>query len=224
MLTLRPSMPRGNATKIRFVVRLLVALVAAVSSWAFLLNRFVIQWPEGSPKVGVMVLLGPALAAVAFFWARAEQAGWVRRVPFFILGLFGVGEIQRALLRRAYGVDAEETKVAELWHPDTTTDLGTSRYTIDVRGMGGARIRIVQVSDLHITRALPEAYFQRVKDEVAALRPDVLVLTGDYLCRADRLGLLANWLKRRFPRCAWERSRPSVTTITGSIRMAYAPR
>ncbi len=42
-------------------------------------------------------------------------------------------------------------------------------------------IRIVFISDLHISRLLPESYFTETVKKVLALKPDILLLGGDYI-------------------------------------------
>ena len=177
-----------------FVIRLFVALTAAAALWAFLVNRFVLRCADTAWKEALIVLLGPALAGVAVALVRAEK-GRAKWVPAVILALFAVGEVRLAILRHGYGVGIQTMTVADLLDPDTTTDLTVRRHTIDMAGLGGARVRVVHMTDLHITEALPEAYFQRVKDAIAALAPDLLFITGDYLCRAERFGLLEHWLE-----------------------------
>ncbi len=46
-------------------------------------------------------------------------------------------------------------------------------------GVKGGTVRMVQISDLHLSHFNP--YFEKVAAQVAALKPDLIVLTGDYL-------------------------------------------
>ena len=55
--------------------RLSIAGAGAVAVWAFLLNRVVIQWVDGPIKIGTMILLGVALAALGWISARTTLAG-----------------------------------------------------------------------------------------------------------------------------------------------------
>jgi predicted MPP superfamily phosphohydrolase len=54
------------------------------------------------------------------------------------------------------------------------------------------RVRLVQLSDLHLHRL--DAHGRRVADAVAAARPDVVLLTGDAVERTDALEPLARFL------------------------------
>ena len=46
-------------------------------------------------------------------------------------------------------------------------------------GQGGRTVRLVQISDLHLEEC--NAYFRKTAEQVVALKPDLIVLTGDYL-------------------------------------------
>ena len=55
------------------------------------------------------------------------------------------------------------------------------QHTVPVRGLGqGLRgLRIVQISDLHVGEALDRRYLERLVQQVNALQPDVVAVTGD---------------------------------------------
>ncbi|MBV8971111.1 MAG: metallophosphoesterase [Sphingomonadaceae bacterium] len=55
------------------------------------------------------------------------------------------------------------------------------RYDVAVRGWSGPPLRLVQVSDIHMGPPdMPAARVADIVAEVDALRPDIIVLTGDY--------------------------------------------
>lgn len=64
-------------------------------------------------------------------------------------------------------------------------DLKIERYTVAVkdlaRGLEG--MRLVQISDTHLGPHVPPEFVARVVRESIALRPDVFLLTGDYVHR-----------------------------------------
>jgi predicted MPP superfamily phosphohydrolase len=46
------------------------------------------------------------------------------------------------------------------------------------------RFRVVQLTDIHVGRAVPPSYLRRVAELAHRARPDLVVLTGDYLNRS----------------------------------------
>lgn len=57
------------------------------------------------------------------------------------------------------------------------------RLVMDLPGLGAEfrGYRIVQISDLHVGPAMPVGYLVEQLSRVAAMRPDLLVITGDFL-------------------------------------------
>ena len=58
----------------------------------------------------------------------------------------------------------------------------------------GGRIRMVQVSDLHLSSF--DNYFKKVVSQVASLEPDLIVLTGDYLEEERNIRGVLKFLKQ----------------------------
>jgi predicted MPP superfamily phosphohydrolase len=56
-------------------------------------------------------------------------------------------------------------------------------------------IKIVQISDIHITDCLPISYFQNVMKQVEEEKPDILAVTGDFLDRPSHFPLIEDMLK-----------------------------
>jgi len=67
-------------------------------------------------------------------------------------------------------------------------DLRTSRVTVPLRGLGGALdgFRIAHLSDLHRGRYGPASFIREAVDRANLARPDLVVLTGDYVTRSAR--------------------------------------
>ena len=63
----------------------------------------------------------------------------------------------------------------------------------DLRGL-----RIVHLSDLHLSSELPDAFLNKVVTASQAVKPDLIVFTGDFLCYGQPEGLarLERFLKR----------------------------
>jgi predicted MPP superfamily phosphohydrolase len=69
--------------------------------------------------------------------------------------------------------------------------LAVTTHAVDT-GAGGDPIRVVQVSDLHMQSVGRRE--RAVAAEIARLKPDLLVLSGDVIDRADALGVLDRFL------------------------------
>ena len=64
---------------------------------------------------------------------------------------------------------------------NATADPVVIRYQVAVAGLA-APLRIVQLTDMHLSYPdMPPARVRRIVAEVAALNPDMVVMTGDYL-------------------------------------------
>lgn len=61
--------------------------------------------------------------------------------------------------------------------------LGLARYTIPIRDLPPSLhgLRLVQISDTHLGPRVSREFIQHALDRAIALRPDVFVLTGDYV-------------------------------------------
>jgi predicted MPP superfamily phosphohydrolase len=174
--------------------RLLVAGVAAFGLWAFIVNREVIQWVDGEAKRLGIVSLALFLTAVAAvpLWRR-WRGPWTRAALVVILAL-ALGETRRAWLRYQYAVETAGGPPIELFRPVTTTDLTLRHFDATLPGLTLPRLRVLHVTDLHITEELPADYYVRIQRMLAARDPDLLVFTGDYISLSRRLPLLAEWL------------------------------
>lgn len=71
--------------------------------------------------------------------------------------------------------------------------LFTTKLKVPLKGLKSPR-RIVQVSDLHFGKHSSDRFFSRVSASVNQLSPDLIALTGDFICNGkmhDRKGLLS---------------------------------
>jgi predicted MPP superfamily phosphohydrolase len=173
--------------------RLFLAVGGAFGLWAYLLNRTIIQWVDGPHKVAAAAAVAATLGVIAVasavrFWNRAWLYGWLA-----VLGLFALGECHLLWLRRKYQADSRTTAP---WPAVTTTHLQVRQFAIEGPTLGRPRVRVVHLSDLHATNAIPESYAERVGRAVRALAPDVVVMTGDYVSRPERLVVLESWLEK----------------------------
>jgi predicted MPP superfamily phosphohydrolase len=176
-------------------MRLVVCGTGAVALWAFVVNRTVIHWVDGTLKTATLALLTVALGALGVLssiWVVAGRRGSLVGAWAVVLAFFGLGETHRLWLRHTYGAASVD---ASPFEPVTTTDLELRRFTLELPSLGSARLRVVALSDLHVTDSTEPAYAARVHAAVHALAPDLVFLTGDTISKAERLPLLARWLE-----------------------------
>jgi predicted MPP superfamily phosphohydrolase len=175
-------------------VRFAAAGAGAVAAWAFLVNRTVLNWPDGALKTGTLLALAVALGAIGVVsaaWPRAGRRDIALSAWLALLGVFGAGEAHRVWLRASYGATSFD---APLFEPVTTTALEVRRFTRVHAPLGDARIRVVALSDLHVTGSTDWTYVARVHARVRELAPDFVLFTGDYVAKPERLPLLVRWL------------------------------
>jgi predicted MPP superfamily phosphohydrolase len=174
--------------------RFAVAGTAAFGLWAVIVNHEIIHWPYEATKRVAMVLLAFVLAAIAAvpLWLR-WRGPWTRAALVVVLALLA-GEVHRDWLRYCDAVEDAGVPPIELMHPVTTMDLKRVHFEQALPGLAVPRLRVVQLTDLHITEALPSDYYARIEREIAASDPDLLFLTGDYLSATSRFPLLERWL------------------------------
>jgi hypothetical protein len=79
--------------------------------------------------------------------------------------------------------------------PLTTTDLVVQYYPITLPGWSGKPVKIVHLSDFHVSRLLPMGYFQQVVERASAEKPDLVFITGDFITFEQDAALLPRALR-----------------------------
>jgi predicted MPP superfamily phosphohydrolase len=182
------TLPSGS------IWRVGLAVLCAVWVWVFFVNRLMLNLTESLWKRLAIVALALALGALALAPLGSSSGRRPRVWPWLtVLLLFALGEAQRVWLRHTYGV--ETAPAADLFTPVTTTALRVTRFTLRIPELPVARMRVVHLTDLHISEELPASYPAQVLEQIRAEKPDLLLLTGDYVSRAERLPLLVGWLQ-----------------------------
>jgi predicted MPP superfamily phosphohydrolase len=170
-------------------------MLAGAGTALFITNRWLLHLVDGRLKLVIMVAtalvltLGPALAG-ALFPTRGTLVAFL-----LVLAAFAAGEARRAYLRRGARADGPlETSrflgQGEGAGPFTTTALTVLRYEVTAPSLPLPRLRIAHISDLHISPALPLDYYRAAMACVKDARPDVLLMTGDFVSKASALPLL----------------------------------
>ncbi len=172
----------------------------AASCLAFPLVDVAFAWTDTAPKRLFVLAAFVALLSGAVWAAKIVRSGLLRLLPFAILLVAVAHEgLQRLIRARYLGSEpARSEGVAEsLLRPVTTTDLVTHFYEVKAPALTAQRLRVAQISDLHISPQSPKAYFQAALDSVVAQNPDLILMTGDYVSRVENLPLLAEVLPGR---------------------------
>jgi hypothetical protein len=81
----------------------------------------------------------------------------------------------------------------------TTTDVVLHYYALSSQLLVAPRLRLVLLTDMHVTRALPRAYYERVFELVLAQDADLVLLAGDYASAPENIELSAQLFARRWP-------------------------
>jgi len=130
---------------------------------------------------------GPALASFAVQFSPAWMA------PVVVLAVAGAFEIHRAWIRynhRAPKPVRLERPVRGRRNPFTTTDTAIAFYEVPGADWPEDRLRVVHVSDLHVSSNLPEGFYRHAVEKAAGTEPDIVVLTGDFVSRAPFIPML----------------------------------
>ncbi len=143
----------------------------------------------GYTWLGALFLAFTLFAALAAWEAAVWAAGWV--APSVArLSLRGPGTAA------ALAVAAAAATLYGFWEARQLR-VETVRLETDRLGGGRDRLRIVQVSDLHLGLLHREGALAPVLERIEELRPDLLVATGDVVdAQLDHLdGLSDRWLR-----------------------------
>ena len=176
--------------------------VAAAACLALPMIDASLGWADAVPKRAFIAAVFALLLAASLWGARYLTTGPLRWLPFAVLLLAFENEASQRWARHRYAASAPlRTSGARtsLLRPVTTTDLVTHFYELRSNALSVPRLRVVQASDLHVNQRLPEEYFVNALAAVAAQKPDLVLLTGDYVSFPENLRLLARLLPGRLP-------------------------
>ncbi len=175
------------------LISMLLTMAAAACAYLFVLNRRLIQMRDARYKSWLIragALASVGCAGVLGYFAAGTP--WLL-LPVTVLAAAALGEVRRLIIRRRCRgeppVAAENAGVS--WRtPITTMDLAIFRYEIRVPAWRGADLRIAHVSDFHVNSHLPLTYFADAMKRVAAAKPDLIFMTGDFVTHPECVDLL----------------------------------
>jgi uncharacterized protein len=204
----RRSRRPASASAWRWAVSLLVGLGLPTALHVYIgLRLFTAPgWPAPWAAVGWGVLGACYLMLLAGFRvARREPQGFDRVLQwgaYLWLGAFGVfltAVLASDIVGAALSLSGAVTDMHALARGRAAVVLGTAlpavafafvtargrarveRTTVPLQDLGPGLdgVRVVQLSDVHVGPTLDGVWLQRVVDQVNALKPDVVAITGD---------------------------------------------
>ena len=168
---------------------------ASAGLWISLFNRYLLRLVDGPAKLSATAGSLVAMGAGAI-WAAATPWITAHWLPAAAIGLLALGEVRRAILRRAYEITPTKRGSEPRWPRTTTTAFEVQHYAVGPPLTGPqSGLRILLLTDFHLTSRLPFEYYERVLAEAGEYQPDVVVLTGDYVTRKASIALLPRLLR-----------------------------
>lgn len=190
-----------------YLPRLLLAgasVLLGVGVYLIALNRLLNYLRDGAYKFPLV--LSTFLATLASF-------GWLGfmldpRLSAWLVGggfvLLGMGELRRIWIRRR---SLGEPPVAQCgpkpnWRRLlTTTDLQIVHYQAPLDSWRGRPFRVVQLSDFHLSKRLPLAYFEMAVQQANQAQADMVFITGDFVTGLGCIEQLPGLLQGLQSRC-----------------------
>lgn len=171
-------------------------------AWTAFVTERVIEIQASPLRTTLLVLASVGVVGSASWAAWRLQRSSFRYLPLLVLlGLAG-RQWHRHALRLQYEGSPPVKSVGvidSLWHPVTTTDLALHYYTLRSNKLFAGRLRLVLLTDLHITPAVPRAYYEHVFEQVRAQDADLILLAGDYVSEPENIELMAEIFARPWP-------------------------
>ena len=155
------------------------------------LNRYLIHMPDHPLKkwaflygVFLFILLsaciGHLLAGTIFVWLAC-----------LILIMPGLGTFWNWRIRQRYYCTDNQTPPQAILTPPhgpfTTRHLVLRKFSIHLPKWRGPRIRVAHISDLHVGKHSPMNFYQAVHQAIINEKPDIVVMTGDFVDRLSGL-------------------------------------
>ena len=185
-------------------LRQLLWLAALGTTWVVLATERLLELHEGALRTALLGLGTVSVVGVSFWAARRFRRSLLRFLPLVLLAAVAAREWQRLELRRHYRAEIPPGRPADapilgLTHPVTTTDLVVRHHALTSDRLSVERLRLVLLTDLHVNRALPRAYYEHVLAVVAGQHADLILLTGDYVSKPENIELMAQLFSRHWP-------------------------
>ena len=176
-----------------------ISLTAGAAAYLLLLNRILLKFRDGTLKSIIVVFLAAVMPLGSAYWGyRTGLSSWMI-LPVLVLAGIAIGEAHRRHIRQRHrGTKPVEGRYVNtsLFRPLTVTDLNVLRYEVAVSKWRGERLRIAHISDLHVSAAYPDSFYDEIREHIIERQPDVLFITGDFVTKRESLHVLPGVLPR----------------------------
>jgi predicted MPP superfamily phosphohydrolase len=166
------------------LISAILFLTAGGYVFFLILNRVVTRFKDGKAKTYATALTGFSMTVgPALFGYIVGFSPWTI-IPILVLVGIIAGEICRVAIRFRYrGIPPVERNNVQksLKRPVTSTDLIVTRYEIHHPNWRGQKLRIAHISDLHISDHYPTTFYQEMITQITGTKPDLLLITGDFV-------------------------------------------
>ncbi|HET7539961.1 MAG TPA: metallophosphoesterase [Polyangiaceae bacterium] len=180
----------------------LLWVVTAGGAWALLVIERILNLHEGPARTALIVVGLALVTGSASFAARRLRHSRLRFLPWLLLAAIATREWHRHVLREQYRASPALRSVGpspSLWRPLTTTDVAIRYHALRSKLLLSERLRLVVLTDQHMTGALPLEYHEHVLDLVAAQDPDLILLLGDFVSDPENIEFMARVFARPWP-------------------------
>jgi predicted MPP superfamily phosphohydrolase len=180
------------------------SMFLGVAVYLFALNRSLNYLRDGGYKFPLVV---------STFLVMLASFGWLGYVldPRFSawlvgggFGLLGLGEVRRMwIYSRSLGDPpvAQNGPALDWRKPVTTTALQGVHFKVPLAGWSGQPFRVVQLSDFHLNKRLPRAYYEAAVQQANQAQADLVFITGDFVTGLDCIEQLPGLLQGLHSRC-----------------------
>ncbi len=172
------------------VISAILFLIAGGGVFLVLLNRILLPMKDGRPKTISILLTGFLFTAgSALFGYHVGNSSWIW-IPVLILFGLTLGEVRRVMLRVRYRGTPPIERIhgdLSLRRPLTHFDLHVARYEVPHDTWHAPPVRIVHISDLHVSQCYPDPFYHQLFAHIQEAKPDILVITGDFVTNAMAL-------------------------------------
>ena len=172
-----------------------VAAASCMAIWSA--SRIMARIRNRHVKRPLAVLASLAVVAIALLSGLVMGiTPWLAAPIVTLIAAVGF-EARRLLLRHQHGGSppVQTTPLPVLRRPIWPARPVVSYYRMALPQKTAPACRILHVSDLHINRYFPEAWFTQAVGSLRETRPDLLFLTGDFVDRTRDIPRLADIIR-----------------------------
>lgn len=170
-------------------------LLAGFLSFLVVYNRLILQLTQGILKSIITYSFLMLMIFGSIILGLRTGLSFQLGIPVTVLFIYFLGEILRWYLRlKRFGSDATVT----CFYRNSLSGIGLTpsfvHRTYQLKSDSLPTIRIVQMTDFHISNRFDWAFFHECVASIRLLDPDVLLLTGDFVDKSQQTSsIIANF-------------------------------